>query len=29
MNQPKADDIINDMGAKNLIQGIDDLLEAA
>jgi hypothetical protein len=29
LNQPKADDIINELGAKNLIQGIDDLLETA
>ena len=28
MNQPKADDIINELG-KNLVVGIDDLLETA
>lgn len=28
LNQPKADDIINELG-KNLIVGIDDLLETA
>ena len=28
LNQPKADDIINDLG-KNLIAGIEDLLECA
>lgn len=28
LNQPKADDIINELG-KNLIAGIDDLLETA
>lgn len=29
LNQPKADDIINELGSKNLIVGIDDLLETA
>ena len=29
LNQPKADDIINELGAKNLTLGIDDLLETA